>query len=214
MQSINAEWSGGRAGVEQRSGGLSIRVMRLVAHTTRPADNPPVPRSECRAHRWWTVSHRVQSGILILRLFGLDACGGGCLPGARTGRGRGWWDRRCSAARAMLRGTPPKDDRVERARPRSSMPGRPDRAGRRWPVVWYRLPPAGPGSMRIPEPGVPGSRISARRRSSRPQSSCSTRQKWSASSTCRCRGSFRPRRRPAPPAGRSSRPRTNQASGK
>jgi hypothetical protein len=64
------------------------------------------------------------------------------------------------------------------------------------------------------QPGGAGSRISARRRSSRPGSISSTRQKSSESPPRRRCGSRRPRRRPTPPRIRSSRPRRAQASGK
>ncbi|CAM5259298.1 hypothetical protein SHIRM173S_09554 [Streptomyces hirsutus] len=60
----------------------------------------------------------------------------------------------------------------------------------------------------------PGSRISARSRSSRPGSISSTRQKSSESPTRSRSASRRPRRRPTPPTNRSSQPRTAQASGK
>ena len=79
-----------------------------------------------------------------------------------------------------------------------------------------RSDPPGPpaGSTASSSQARPGSRISARSRSSSPASRSSTRQKSMVSPTKTRSGSRRPRRRPTPPTSRSSRPRTRQASGK
>ncbi|CAO0837966.1 hypothetical protein SMICM17S_10414 [Streptomyces microflavus] len=61
---------------------------------------------------------------------------------------------------------------------------------------------------------APGSRISARSRSSSPGTISSTRQKSSESPTRSRWASRRPRRSPTPPTIRSIQPRTAQASGK
>ena len=73
------------------------------------------------------------------------------------------------------------------------------------------MPPASSRTMPISSHARPGSRISARNRSSSPSTISSTRHQSTASPSWRSYGLRRPRRSPGPPESRSIRPRTVHA---
>ncbi|CAM5229956.1 hypothetical protein SANTM175S_08802 [Streptomyces antimycoticus] len=102
---------------------------------------------------------------------------------------------------------------MEGRRPTTSRDVRRGRADRTAPAAGTPSPPRASRSTVISSQARPGSRISARSRSSRGGRTSSTRQKSRLSPTLSRAASRRPRRSPTPPTRVSIQPRSAQASG-